>query len=209
MHAQVWPVRSGPQGDAYWFPLHYPHQDQVFPEEVSTQEEPERVLHELAQLRQLLIQWQTQPSWTGEARSALSPVQLPMICCGYVSVSTAALFKYSYKCCKHVKIKKTQSFQLAETSARYARKISGTTALQEALKEKQQHIEQLLAERDLERCEVAKATSHAGAVQQELLLLRKGRDQVRRWLQHVKNSTTHPPRSHEKEDIIINRILYP
>ncbi|KAG7251626.1 hypothetical protein CRUP_034868, partial [Coryphaenoides rupestris] len=37
---------------------------------------------------------------------------------------------------------------------------SGTTALQEALKEKQQHIEQLLAERDLERGEVAKATSH-------------------------------------------------
>ncbi|XP_067429705.1 CAP-Gly domain-containing linker protein 1 isoform X1 [Thunnus thynnus] len=66
---------------------------------------------------------------------------------------------------------------LTETSARYARKISGTTALQEALKEKQQHIEQLLAERDLERCEVAKATSHAGEVQQEMALLRKGRDQ--------------------------------
>ncbi|XP_061913331.1 CAP-Gly domain-containing linker protein 1-like isoform X2 [Entelurus aequoreus] len=66
---------------------------------------------------------------------------------------------------------------LTETSARYARKISGTTALQEALKEKQQHIEQLLGERDLERCEVAKATSHAGEVQQELLLMRKGRDQ--------------------------------
>ncbi|XP_054468651.1 CAP-Gly domain-containing linker protein 1 isoform X2 [Anoplopoma fimbria] len=66
---------------------------------------------------------------------------------------------------------------LTETSARYARKISGTTALQEALKEKQQHIEQLLAERDLERCEVAKATSHAGEVQQEMVLLRKGRDQ--------------------------------
>nr|XP_015798996.2 CAP-Gly domain-containing linker protein 1 isoform X1 [Nothobranchius furzeri] len=66
---------------------------------------------------------------------------------------------------------------LTETSARYARKISSTTALQEALKEKQQHIEQLLAERDLERCEVAKATSHAGEMQQELALLRKGRDQ--------------------------------
>ncbi|CAJ1070070.1 CAP-Gly domain-containing linker protein 1 isoform X2 [Xyrichtys novacula] len=66
---------------------------------------------------------------------------------------------------------------LTETSARYARKISGTTALQEALKEKQQHIEQLLAERDLERYEVAKATSQAGEVQQELVLLRKGRDQ--------------------------------
>ena len=70
------------------------------------------------------------------------------------------------------------SLQLTETSARYARKISGTTALQEALKEKQQHIEQLLAERDLERCEMAKATSHAGEVQQEMTLLRKGRDQV-------------------------------
>uniref|UniRef100_A0A8C7Z958 CAP-Gly domain-containing protein n=1 Tax=Oryzias sinensis TaxID=183150 RepID=A0A8C7Z958_9TELE len=66
---------------------------------------------------------------------------------------------------------------LTETSARYARKISGTTALQEALKEKQQHIEQLLVERDLERCEVAKATSQAGEVQQELVLLRKGREQ--------------------------------
>ncbi|XP_034565566.1 CAP-Gly domain-containing linker protein 1 isoform X2 [Notolabrus celidotus] len=66
---------------------------------------------------------------------------------------------------------------LTETSARYARKISGTTALQEALKEKQQHIEQLLVERDLERYEVAKATSQAGEVQQELVLIRKGRDQ--------------------------------
>ena len=74
----------------------------------------------------------------------------------------------------------TVSFQLTETSARYARKISGTTALQEALKEKQQHIEQLLAERDLERHEVAKATSHMGEVQQEMAQLRTGQDQVRR-----------------------------
>ncbi|XP_058268294.1 CAP-Gly domain-containing linker protein 1-like isoform X2 [Hemibagrus wyckioides] len=66
---------------------------------------------------------------------------------------------------------------LTETSSRYARKISGTTALLEALKEKQQHIEQLLAERDLERTEVAKATCHAGEVQQELALLRKGQEQ--------------------------------
>ncbi|XP_015232280.1 PREDICTED: CAP-Gly domain-containing linker protein 1-like isoform X2 [Cyprinodon variegatus] len=66
---------------------------------------------------------------------------------------------------------------LTETSVRYARKISSTTALQEALKEKQQHIEQLLLERDLERCEVAKATSRAGEVQQEMAVLRKGRDQ--------------------------------
>lgn len=70
VHAQVRPVRSGPQGDAYRFPLHHPHQDQVLTEEVSSQEEPERVLHELAQLRQLLIQWQTQPSRTGEPRFA-------------------------------------------------------------------------------------------------------------------------------------------
>ncbi|KAM9455891.1 CAP-Gly domain-containing linker protein 1 isoform 2-T7 [Clarias gariepinus] len=66
---------------------------------------------------------------------------------------------------------------LTETSSRYARKISGTTALLEALKEKQQHIEQLLAERDLERTEVAKATCHAGEVQQELARLRKGQEQ--------------------------------
>uniref|UniRef100_A0A8C9VPA2 CAP-Gly domain containing linker protein 1 n=1 Tax=Scleropages formosus TaxID=113540 RepID=A0A8C9VPA2_SCLFO len=66
---------------------------------------------------------------------------------------------------------------LTETSSRYTRKISGTTALQEALKEKQQHIEQLLAERDLERAEVAKATSHMGQVEQELSLLREGQEQ--------------------------------
>ncbi len=71
------------------------------------------------------------------------------------------------------------SLKLTETSTRYARKISGTTALQEALKEKQQHIEQLLAERDLERGEVAKATSHVGEVEQELTLLREGQEQVR------------------------------
>ncbi|XP_030602189.1 CAP-Gly domain-containing linker protein 2 isoform X3 [Archocentrus centrarchus] len=61
---------------------------------------------------------------------------------------------------------------LTETSSRYARKISGTTALQEALKEKQQHIEQLLAERDLERAEVAKATSHICEVEKELSTLK-------------------------------------
>lgn len=68
--------------------------------------------------------------------------------------------------------------QLTETSSRYTRKISGTTALQEALKEKQQHIEQLLAERDLERAEVAKATSQVGEVEQELTVLREGQEQV-------------------------------
>lgn len=61
---------------------------------------------------------------------------------------------------------------LTETSSRYARKISGTTALQEALKEKQQHIEQLLAERDLERAEMAKATSRICEVEKELSMLK-------------------------------------
>ncbi|XP_061818705.2 CAP-Gly domain-containing linker protein 2 isoform X2 [Nerophis lumbriciformis] len=61
---------------------------------------------------------------------------------------------------------------LTETSSRYARKISGTTALQEALKEKQQHIEQLLAERDLERADMAKATSHICEVEKEMSVLK-------------------------------------
>ncbi|XP_056297425.1 CAP-Gly domain-containing linker protein 2 isoform X1 [Pseudoliparis swirei] len=61
---------------------------------------------------------------------------------------------------------------LTETSSRYARKISGTTALQEALKEKQQHIEQLLAERDMERAEMAKATSHICEVEKDLSVLK-------------------------------------
>ncbi|XP_037125354.1 CAP-Gly domain-containing linker protein 2 isoform X3 [Syngnathus acus] len=61
---------------------------------------------------------------------------------------------------------------LTETSSRYARKISGTTALQEALKEKQQHIEQLLAERDLERADMAKATSRICEVEKELSALK-------------------------------------
>ncbi|XP_069083001.1 CAP-Gly domain-containing linker protein 2 isoform X1 [Pleurodeles waltl] len=71
----------------------------------------------------------------------------------------------------------SRSGLLTETSSRYARKISGTTALQEALKEKQQHIEQLLAERDLERAEVAKATSHICEVEKELSILRAQHEQ--------------------------------
>lgn len=69
--------------------------------------------------------------------------------------------------------------QLTETSSRYARKISGTTALQEALKEKQQHIEQLLVERDLERAEMAKATSHICEVEKELGVVKAQHVQVR------------------------------
>ncbi|XP_066551402.1 CAP-Gly domain-containing linker protein 2 isoform X2 [Amia ocellicauda] len=71
----------------------------------------------------------------------------------------------------------SRSGLLTETSSRYARKISGTTALQEALKEKQQHIEQLLAERDLERAEVAKATSHICEVEKELSVLKSQHEQ--------------------------------
>ncbi|ELW61360.1 CAP-Gly domain-containing linker protein 2 [Tupaia chinensis] len=72
----------------------------------------------------------------------------------------------------------SRSGLLTETSSRYARKISGTTALQEALKEKQQHIEQLLAERDLERAEVAKATSHICEVEKEIALLKAQHEQA-------------------------------
>uniref|UniRef100_A0A8D0GMS4 CAP-Gly domain containing linker protein 2 n=1 Tax=Sphenodon punctatus TaxID=8508 RepID=A0A8D0GMS4_SPHPU len=71
----------------------------------------------------------------------------------------------------------SRSGLLTETSSRYARKISGTTALQEALKEKQQHIEQLLAERDLERAEVAKATSRICEVEKEIAILKGQREQ--------------------------------
>ncbi|KAM6049028.1 CAP-Gly domain-containing linker protein 2 isoform 2-T2 [Chlamydotis macqueenii] len=71
----------------------------------------------------------------------------------------------------------SRSGLLTETSSRYARKISGTTALQEALKEKQQHIEQLLAERDLERAEVAKATSHICEVEKEIAIMKAQHEQ--------------------------------
>ncbi|KAM8865534.1 CAP-Gly domain-containing linker protein 1 isoform 4-T5 [Synchiropus picturatus] len=72
----------------------------------------------------------------------------------------------------------SRSGLLAETSSRYSRKISSTTALQEALKEKQQHIEQLMVERDMEKAEVAKATSHAGEMEQEMNLLRDEHEQM-------------------------------
>ncbi|XP_060894922.1 CAP-Gly domain-containing linker protein 1 isoform X6 [Labrus mixtus] len=77
-----------------------------------------------------------------------------------------------------VSAKPSRTGLLTETSSRYNRKISGTTALQEALKEKQQHIEQLMAERDMERAEVAKATSHAGEMEQEIGLLRVDQEQM-------------------------------
>ncbi|XP_077456066.1 CAP-Gly domain-containing linker protein 1 isoform X4 [Stigmatopora argus] len=77
-----------------------------------------------------------------------------------------------------VSAKPSRSGLLTETSSRYNRKISGTTALQEALKEKQQHIEQLMVERDMEKAEVAKATSHAGEMEQEVTLLRDDQEQM-------------------------------
>ncbi|XP_077377013.1 uncharacterized protein clip1a isoform X2 [Festucalex cinctus] len=77
-----------------------------------------------------------------------------------------------------VSAKPSRTGLLTETSSRYNRKISGTTALQEALKEKQQHIEQLMVERDMEKAEVAKATSHAGEMEQEITLLRNDQEQM-------------------------------
>uniref|UniRef100_UPI0037E7F1D5 CAP-Gly domain-containing linker protein 1 isoform X4 n=1 Tax=Semicossyphus pulcher TaxID=241346 RepID=UPI0037E7F1D5 len=77
-----------------------------------------------------------------------------------------------------VSAKPSRTGLLTETSSRYNRKISGTTALQEALKEKQQHIEQLMAERDMERAEVAKATGHVGEMEQEIGLLRDDQEQM-------------------------------
>ncbi|XP_037536957.1 CAP-Gly domain-containing linker protein 1 isoform X3 [Nematolebias whitei] len=77
-----------------------------------------------------------------------------------------------------VSTKPSRTGLLTETSSRYNRKISGTTALQEALKEKQQHIEQLMAERDMERAEVAKATSHVGEMEQEIGVLRDDQEQM-------------------------------
>lgn len=77
-----------------------------------------------------------------------------------------------------VSAKPSRTGLLTETSSRYNRKISGTTALQEALKEKQQHIEQLMAERDMERAEVAKATGHVGEMEREMSLLREDQEQM-------------------------------
>lgn len=71
VHAQVRSVRPRPQGDAYWLPLHDPHEGEELAEEVRPQEEPQRFLHQLAQLRHLLNQRQTQPSRTGKTRTVL------------------------------------------------------------------------------------------------------------------------------------------
>lgn len=70
--AQVRSVRSGPQGDAYRLPVHHTDQGQELPEEVHPEEEPERLLHKLAQLRHFLNQRQTQPSRTGKTDRAAS-----------------------------------------------------------------------------------------------------------------------------------------
>ncbi|MED6240947.1 hypothetical protein ATANTOWER_016432 [Ataeniobius toweri] len=77
-----------------------------------------------------------------------------------------------------VSTKPSRTGLLTETSSRYNRKISGTTALQEALKEKQQHIEQLMGERDMERAEVAKANGHVREMEQEIGLLREDQEQM-------------------------------
>ncbi|XP_076266229.1 cytoplasmic linker protein 190 isoform X7 [Rhynchophorus ferrugineus] len=53
------------------------------------------------------------------------------------------------------------------------------TALQDVLKEKQQHIEQLLKERDLERAEITRAASQADEAEQRLVQLRQEYDKYR------------------------------
>ena len=50
---------------------------------------------------------------------------------------------------------------------------SNTSALKDQLKEKEQHIEQLLKERDLERSEVAKAASQTDEVEAKLSLVKQ------------------------------------
>ncbi|XP_055971285.1 CAP-Gly domain-containing linker protein 1-like, partial [Sorex fumeus] len=106
-----------------------------------------------------------------------TPAQGKVAAVRHVMATTPASLKRSPSASSFSSVSSGASFEcsrsgrtrlLPETSSRYAHKISGTTALQEALKEKQQHIEKLLAERDLERAEVAKATSHMGEIEQEL-----------------------------------------
>lgn len=70
--AQVRSVRSGPQGDADRLPVHHTDQGQELPEDFHSEEEPERLLHKLAQLRHFLNQRQTQPSRTGKTDRAAS-----------------------------------------------------------------------------------------------------------------------------------------
>ncbi|XP_033747589.1 LOW QUALITY PROTEIN: CAP-Gly domain-containing linker protein 1-like [Pecten maximus] len=54
-----------------------------------------------------------------------------------------------------------------------------TTALQKALKEKEEHIEQLLRERDLERAEVARAAAHVDEAEGELTTMRVQNERLR------------------------------
>ncbi|XP_025828958.1 uncharacterized protein LOC108744493 isoform X5 [Agrilus planipennis] len=57
--------------------------------------------------------------------------------------------------------------------------MSTRTALQDVLREKQQHIEQLLKERDLERAEVNRAASQADEVEQKLATLQSEYEKYR------------------------------
>ena len=68
--------------------------------------------------------------------------------------------------------------QLTETSARYHRKVTGGTAIAEALRESEQLVSQLLAERDAERAEVAMADTRAGHATSELASLKEKHAQV-------------------------------
>ncbi|KAK0058804.1 CAP-Gly domain-containing linker protein 1 [Biomphalaria pfeifferi] len=54
-----------------------------------------------------------------------------------------------------------------------------TAALQKALKEKEEHIEQLLRERDLERSEVARAAAHVDEAEGQLSTIKAEQDRLR------------------------------
>ena len=71
---------------------------------------------------------------------------------------------------------KTPSKKLSLTSAGLvtpATVRSNTSALKEQLREKEQHIEQLLKERDLERAEVAKAANQTDEAEAKLVTVRQ------------------------------------
>lgn len=55
---------------------------------------------------------------------------------------------------------------------------------QDVLREKQQHIEQLLKERDLERAEASKAAGHVEDADHRLAILRSEYEQVSCWSIH-------------------------
>ncbi|XP_060070040.1 CAP-Gly domain-containing linker protein 1-like isoform X2 [Ylistrum balloti] len=79
-----------------------------------------------------------------------------------------------------------------------------TTALQKALKEKEEHIEQLLRERDLERAEVARAAAHVDEAEGELTSMRVQNERLREDTDDavIKLKTTIQQLEKEKADLL-------